>query len=125
MFNLIILLSVLFSSSAQLFLKRGAGNLPEIEIQSLIDIFLLIKEILFNMYLMVGVIFQVIALLIWIFVLKKVDVSYAYPFISIGFVFVLFGGVFFFREGLDFQRIAGSIIICCGVILVSRSGYGL
>ncbi|MGF2850802.1 EamA family transporter [Vibrio anguillarum] len=74
-----------------------------------------------NFYLVLGVIFQVIALLVWIYVLRKVDVSYAYPFISIGFVFVVVMGNVIYNEPVNTTKLLGCLIICLGVFTLSKS----
>lgn len=121
MLNIIIILSVLFSSSSQLLLKKGANLL---DIPTVIDargVFKLSISIMTNPYLIVGVLFQVLALLIWIYVLKKVDVSYAYPFISLGFIFVISAGYFIFNEPVNLWKIIGVLMITIGVIMIGKS----
>ncbi|NNF16364.1 MAG: EamA family transporter, partial [Gammaproteobacteria bacterium] len=61
------------------------------------------------------------ALIAWLYVLKQVDVSYAYPFISLGFVFVLLISYQFFNETINLYKIAGIMSIILGVFLISRS----
>jgi multidrug transporter EmrE-like cation transporter len=54
-------------------------------------------------------------------VLSRVEVSFAYPFLSIGYVVVAIVGYYFFNESLTLTRILGILIICVGVYLISRS----
>ncbi|WP_318457354.1 EamA family transporter [Photobacterium leiognathi] len=121
MFTLIIVLSVFFSSSSQLLLKKGAETLVIPSVFTLETIYRLSINIISNIYLVGGVLFQVIALLVWIYVLKKVDVSYAYPFISLGFVFVIFMGYLLYNEPIGYIKLAGSLIICIGVFILSKA----
>ena len=53
--------------------------------------------------------------------LKHVEVSYAYPFISMGFVIVLLISYFLFNENVNAVRIAGVALIVAGIIMVGRS----
>lgn len=124
MVNLIIILSVFFSSLSQLFLKKGADNLSELSlfISKDIGILKLILALVSNVYIFVGVSLQVFALLIWIYVLKKVDVSYAYPFIALGFVFVFTIGVWFFNEKYSLLKLIGILTIVLGVVILGLSG---
>lgn len=120
-FTLIIILSVFFSSSSQLLLKKGAESLIIPTDFSTNTVIQLITDMITNIYLVSGVIFQVVALLVWIYVLKKVDVSYAYPFISIGFVFVVVMGNLIYNEPVSTTKMLGCLIICLGVFTLSKS----
>ena len=54
-------------------------------------------------------------------ILSRVEVSFAYPFVSLGFVFVAIIGYFLFNENVTFARIIGISLICIGVFFVSKS----
>ena len=115
--NLIILLSILCSSSAQIFLKLGMNRFVGAK-TGLIGTAL---EVAFNPFVIFGVFLHLLALFTWLYVLKYVDVSYAYPFISLGFVFVLIIGFFFMSEDVNFYRLLGTLVIVLGIILITRS----
>ncbi|MCS6796447.1 MAG: EamA family transporter [Raineya sp.] len=57
----------------------------------------------------------------WIAALTKFDLSFAYPFTSIAFVLVLFLSYYFFAEPLSWQKIAGTLLIVAGIILLAQS----
>jgi drug/metabolite transporter (DMT)-like permease len=117
--NLVIIMSVFFSSTSQLLLKKGVETISVPENISDITIFLF--DVITNGYLLLGILFQVVALLIWLYVLKFVEVSYAYPFISLGFIFVLLSGYLIFSEALNFNKIIGILIISFGIVILARS----
>jgi multidrug transporter EmrE-like cation transporter len=50
-----------------------------------------------------------------------VEVSYAYPFLSVGYVVVALMGYYIFQENLSWMRAIGIAVIIVGVILLSRS----
>jgi multidrug transporter EmrE-like cation transporter len=54
-------------------------------------------------------------------VLARVEVSYAYPFLSIGYVVVTLMGYFVFQENLSWMPVTAVAIIIVGVIFLSRS----
>ena len=62
-----------------------------------------------------------IASVTWIAALTKFELNYAYPFMGLNFIVVLFLSGFFFDEILSVQRIMGTIIIAIGILVVSRS----
>lgn len=121
MVNSIIVLSILCSSVAQIFLKKGMMDCQCSFALEKSNIIPLISTLLLNPFLLAGVMLHIIALFTWLYVLKHVDVSYAYPFISMGFVVVLIISFFLFNENINATRIAGVALIMAGIILVGRS----
>ena len=115
-----ILLSVFLNATAQLCMKKGMLMVGEITngIQGFVSVF---PEMITNFYLWISAVLYMISISLWLVVLSKVDVSYAYPFLSIGYVLSTFAGYFVFHESITPIRIMGIIVICVGVILISRS----
>ena len=74
-----------------------------------------------NLWLWGAMVCYAVSILMWMAVLSKVEVSFAYPFLSIGYVVAALVGYYFFDESLTFTRIAGIMVICVGVYLISRS----
>lgn len=116
MFSLVILLSVCFSSLSQILLKIGAMrlNITGANLQSL-------QSLVTNPYVIGGIVMQVVALAIWLYVLRKVQVSYAYPFVAFGFILVLVVGRVTFGDTLDLPRIIGIGLIVVGILCLSFS----
>lgn len=56
----------------------------------------------------------------WIVALSKFELSYVYPFMSLNFVFVVLLSFWVFNEEINLHKILGIIIICVGVLIVSR-----
>ena len=56
----------------------------------------------------------------WLGVLSQWDVSKAYPFVGLGFVFTVAIG-WFVGEQITLDRVLGVALICAGVLLVGRS----
>lgn len=121
MINSIIILSVLCSSVAQIALKKGMTQCDCSFALHLSNVVPLLSSLVLNPFLMAGVFLHVLALLTWLYVLKHVDVSYAYPFISMGFVIVLVLSYFLFNEAINLYRIAGVASIILGIILIGKS----
>jgi drug/metabolite transporter (DMT)-like permease len=121
MINLIIILSVLCSSLAQIALKQGMMQCNCSFVLELSNVVPLLTKLVLNPYIVLGVTLHVVALFTWLYVLKHVDVSYAYPFISMGFIVVLMLSYFLFSESINGYRIAGVGFIVFGILLVSKS----
>ncbi len=120
----LILSGVLLNAFAQVLLKKGMLGIGyfEIQFQNLFqNLFPMIKKVAANSYILLGLGSYVISVAIWLLVLARVEVSYAYPFLSVGYVVVTLIGYFIFQESLSWIRVVGISIIIVGVILLSRS----
>ncbi len=115
---ILILVSVLLNCSAQLLIRKGMLVAGEM---SMIGMAHNIGSLITNIWLWLAMICYGISILLWMSVLSKVEVSFAYPFLSIGYVISAIIGYFFFGESLSAIRIAGIVVICFGVVLISRS----
>ncbi len=62
-----------------------------------------------------------IGAILWLFVLGRAPLSLAYPFVGIGFILTMLAGAFFLNENLTFARVAGTLLIAVGCVLVARS----
>lgn len=56
---------------------------------------------------------------LWVYVLKKMDFSQAYPLSSLSFIFGMFLAYFMFRESIPFTRWIGVVLIVIGCVLIS------
>ncbi len=59
--------------------------------------------------------------LLWLDVLSKLDISLAFPLVSLTYVITLFVGGLFFNEVITLTRVLGVLVIIGGVALVARS----
>ena len=114
----LILLSVLLNCAAQLLIRKGMLVEGEVGMQNMLSH---VGSMITNLWLWGAVLCYALSILLWMSVLSKVEVSYAYPFLSVGYVVSAVAGYALFNENLSPVRIAGIIVICVGVILISRS----
>ncbi|MDD3580537.1 MAG: EamA family transporter [Desulfobacca sp.] len=117
---LLILVDVIFNVSGQLLLKHGMrciGNF-NLSVASLYPVFLKAAT---SRFIIMGLCCYVIGFMIWLIVLAKAEVSYAYPLISLGYVFTAVLGWSLFGEAVSLGRIAGIFITCVGVFLIATS----
>jgi len=115
---LLIFISVLLSASGQCFLKMGAVRQSPIINIRLCPSFILA---LLNPYVMIGLVLYLLSALFWIKALGLVDLSLAYPFIAVGIIITMVFSAFFLGEKITAMRIAGTLVIALGLVLVARS----
>ena len=118
---ILVLLSVMLSSGAQLLLKAGMTNDAVQRALASGRGLLIIPSIAGSPSILAGLAAFAVSVLTWLFVLSKVDVSQAYPAVAFGIVVTALGGFLFFGEALNSIRILGIIIVVIGVAVVAVS----
>tara|TARA_A100000171_G_scaffold52947_1_gene74492 strand:- start:845 stop:1219 length:375 start_codon:yes stop_codon:yes gene_type:complete len=116
----LIIFCVLLNTAAQILLKVGMKSIGHFDfiLQNFWPIFLKIAQ---NPAIIGGLFLYVLSVGFWMMALSRVDVSYAYPLSSLGYVFTALAGYWFLQENLSATRILGIIVILGGVYLVSKS----
>jgi multidrug transporter EmrE-like cation transporter len=117
---LLIFFGVFLNAIGQLCLKQGMRCIGPFEFE-LANVFPICYKVTFNPYVLGGISSYILSVVIWLIVLSKVEVSYAYPFLSIGYIIVALAGKYFFDEGVSSMRWLGILVICVGVYLITRS----
>lgn len=116
----LILLGVLLNASAQLLLKAGMSQIGHFDF-SFANIVPIGFKVAGNMPIMTGLSFYVASVVVWLLVLSRVQVSFAYPMLSIGYVVNALAANYFFGEPLTSVRMLGIFVIIGGVYLVAQS----
>lgn len=116
-----ILFTVLTNAAAQVMLKQGMLSLGPLSF-SADTMIARIFQIVFNPWVFAGLVTFVISMASHLYVLSKVELSFAYPFLSLAYVAVAVFAYFVFREDLNAWRIAGIAFICIGTVLIAQSG---
>ena len=117
---LLILTSVLLSAIAQITLKMGMSS-PIIQqaIASASNV-AVFQSIATNLYVLGGLTLYFASAAVWLFVLAKVDVSFAYPFVGLGFIATMLLAFFINGEVLSTTKIVGTLCIAIGVAIVAQ-----
>ncbi len=124
--------SIIAGVFAQLLMKIGMksasgltdGNLSSGTSPS-IGIYLIVKILLvifLNKFVLAGIFLYLVSMFFWINVLSKMDLSAAYPFVSLGVILTVVLASFALKENIPLLRWAGIFITLYGVFLVVSSG---
>jgi multidrug transporter EmrE-like cation transporter len=119
----LVLTGVLLNAIAQLLLKAGAGSLANVELRAS-NAAAIASRLIFNLPIIAGLGCYVLSVVVWILALARVEVSVAYPMLSLGYVVNALAAWWLFNESLSGARLAGIGIILVGVWLVARSSGG-
>lgn len=121
MINIIFIVSsVLLNAAAQLFLKKGMSVIGDVSV-SMDGIISMLPKVCLEPYIWGGFGCYGVSILLWLVVLSKVEVSYAYPFLSIGYIAAAFVGYYYFGESMSMYKVCGIGVICMGIVLLYHS----
>lgn len=113
-------ISVMIITVGQLILKYGVSKLGEMPTK-IDDGAVFLFRALLNPLVILSLILAFVAALAWIAAVSKVELSFAYPFTSLGYVLVLLFSSLILKEQIPMMRWIGVFIIGIGVFIVSRS----
>jgi drug/metabolite transporter (DMT)-like permease len=116
----LIILSVFINASAQLLLKAGMNRIGYFNF-SWANVGPITAQVIINPFIMIGLAFYVLAVVVWLLVLSRTDVSIAYPMISLAYVVNAIAAYYLFGENLSLMRMAGIGVILLGVYLIART----
>jgi multidrug transporter EmrE-like cation transporter len=116
-----IFLSILFAVSSQLIIKWKMSGYNLDQYHSILEKFQFAFSMLFNPYIILSIIFTLLSGLSWMIAMTKFDISYAYPFTTLGYVLILIFSALLFKESIDIYKLVGISLIIFGIILTSKS----
>ena len=75
-----------------------------------------------NPWVVSGITLHVCALFVWLWALSRVDISFAYPFLALGYVLVSAMAWHWLGEELNTQRLIAMGIIISGIVVLAKAG---
>jgi glycosyltransferase involved in cell wall biosynthesis/multidrug transporter EmrE-like cation transporter len=119
----LILISVGLAALAQLTLKHGMnqvthGGATPLDVGQPLDT---ARRIAANLSVWLGLGTFVISAAVWLIVLSRASLSFAYPFVSLTYVLILLFDRFVLHEPISGVRYGGVALIIAGILLISRT----
>ncbi|WP_423198706.1 MULTISPECIES: DMT family transporter [unclassified Cupriavidus] len=115
-----IFTGVLLNACAQLLLKAGVNAVGAITLDRA-TLLSTACRVLTQWPVLGGLTLYVVSVGVWIIGLSRVDVSIAYPMLSLGYVVNALAAWWLFGEMIGPLRVAGILLILAGVFLIARS----
>lgn len=116
--NLLFLFaSIVLGASGQILLKFAVNRMDQINlawpntINTIIHIFT-------NPWIMTGILCFVSSMVLWIKVISSMELSKAYPSISLSYVIVFIFSIYLFNEAISPGKIIGLILVLAGVFFL-------
>lgn len=110
---------LVFSVYSQLIIRWQvslAGPLPE----NTGDKAMFIMRLLLSPWVISALTATFLSGVAWMMAMTKFEISYAYPWASLNFVFMLAFGVLLFGEQFSMAKLAGSLLIVAGIVVLAR-----
>ena len=116
----LIFTGVLLNALGQLLLKAGTNAVGRFEFVS-DNLVPVAARFAFEPHILAGIACYAVSLVIWIMGLSRIEVSVAYPLLSLGYVINAAAAWYLFGESLSGMRMAGIGFIILGVCFTARS----
>ena len=105
----------------QLFLKSTIDSLNFTPSFNIIKIFKFIFQLITKPRLWLGFCFSLISLCVWLVVLSKADLNFAFSADSMHYIFIALASRFVLKEKMGTRRWLGTGLIVVGIFFVSLS----
>jgi drug/metabolite transporter (DMT)-like permease len=115
----LVFCTVVLTSYAQLIVKwrvSRAGQLPV----DLTKKVIFLTGLLFDPWVLTGLLGALLAGLAWMAAMTRLELSFAYPFISLSFVLVFVFSALLFHESVTAPKVLGMLLIIAGIIVIGR-----
>jgi multidrug transporter EmrE-like cation transporter len=116
----LIMTGVMFNAAAQLLLKAGTNSVGAFAF-SRENIFPIGWQLATEPHIVGGMFCYLISLVVWVLALSRVQVSIAYPMLSVGYVVNAIAAWYLFGEAVSLTRLLGIGVIILGVFILARS----
>ncbi|RJG06321.1 4-amino-4-deoxy-L-arabinose transferase [Noviherbaspirillum cavernae] len=115
-----IMTGILLNAIAQLLLKAGTNAVGAIHLTA-DNWFATGIKLATQLPIIGGLTCYVVSVVVWIIGLSRVDVTIAYPMLSLGYIVNAIGAWYFLGEVVSAQKLLAIGIIVVGVALLARS----
>ena len=117
----IMMLAVTAGTVGDLLLAKGMKEMGDISAMNLRGILQVAFQALTTPKLIIGTIMLAVFFFLWLAVLSWEDLSVALPMQALNYVLVAFLSQYFLGEVVTPMRWAGTVLVCVGVILITKS----
>lgn len=114
---IIIFIPIIIAAVAQIVLKTGIGSANTAV--GLLGFFI---KTLTSPIVILGLGLYGLGAVLWLIVLSREDVSFAYPLVSFAYVLAIILSAIFLKESVTPARIIGPVFIMIGIFIIARFG---
>ncbi|MFA6972201.1 MAG: SMR family transporter [Gallionella sp.] len=115
-----ILTGVMLNAAAQILMKTGTNSVGYFDF-SVANIVPIGWKLATEPHIIGAMCCYVLGVVIWILALSRVQVSIAYPLLSLGYVVNAVAAWYLFNESFNPAKVIGMGVIILGVVIISRA----
>ena len=113
-----LFMSIFLGACGQVMLKLGVNQLGQINLNRA-EIFHTIISIFTNIWVVCGTVFFVTSMILWIKAISNMELSKAYPSVSLSYLIVFLFSVFIFHESVSLDKVVGLVLVTAGVYFLN------
>jgi uncharacterized membrane protein len=121
--NIIFIIFLIFVTDicdtvSQLLLKSSINSL-DFHVGSIKKVIKLVVQLIKIPRVLIGFVFSTLSLLMWLFVLTKADLNFAFSIDSMRYILIALASVLILKEKINIIRWLGIFTVICGITLVA------
>lgn len=110
--------NILLGVAGQVLIKFGVNKVSGLEELGLLRF---LQSSFLSPFIILGLALYGFSAVLWVILLSKLDLSVAYPTLSLGYVLILLVSVLFLGEQVSLMRFAAVFLIMLGIFFLFRS----
>ena len=118
---ILFIVGITFGAVGAILMKLGAGNLGDVQLNSVTGVMDFFRGFLTNFTIMGGMALYFLSAVTWLYLLTKLDVSYVQPILALTYVVTPILAILFLGETVPPLRWVGIVIVMAGVFIVARA----
>jgi multidrug transporter EmrE-like cation transporter len=99
-------------------MKQGMRKFGEVTFDN--NILLTIAKMFLMPNVLMGLLFYGISTVFWLVALSKIELSVAYPMLSVGYILLMILSYFLLNEAITVHKVIGTLLVVVGITLISR-----
>ena len=111
-------INIILGVVGQFLMKFGVNKVGGLEELGLVKF---MTAAVLSPFIILGLGFYAFSAVLWVVMLSKLDLSVAYPALSLGYVLVLLVSMFFLGEQVSLAKFGGVLLIMAGIVIIFRS----
>jgi drug/metabolite transporter (DMT)-like permease len=112
----LLAVSIALGASGQLLFKVGSLRMPPF---AELGAFGLLGRMLTTPTIVIGFACFFLSSLLWIYAIRQLPLSVAYPFVALSYIVIFIGSAILFDESITWRHWTGAALIVCGIVLIN------
>jgi drug/metabolite transporter (DMT)-like permease len=119
----LVLLTNVFFAASSILIKLAVDKMGKLDFSSFKIFVVTVQRFLCSPLYIAGVGVAILGSAAYYLMLSRLNLSIAYPLLSLAYIFVAFGSIAFCKETININVWVGTLFICIGIALVTVKGH--